>query len=152
MAREAKLKKPPPSLKPALEPLAQAAAKAPKVKQVVRRNQEHKYLRDGRKLVCRKCGKEHGNLDAVIGCYDAHPAHVKRVAPPNPDPVVAAPRPKPAAPEPVAPAVQAIPKVVTPGDEHKFSRDGARYLCRNCKKKYFTRDDVGKCFDSHAAA
>jgi hypothetical protein len=32
----------------------------------------------------------------------------------------------------------------------KFKRDGAKYICCNCKKKYFGKEDVEKCFDSHA--
>ena len=31
----------------------------------------------------------------------------------------------------------------------KFSRDGAKYVCRKCKKKYFTRVEVETCYDSH---
>jgi hypothetical protein len=31
----------------------------------------------------------------------------------------------------------------------KFKRDGAKYVCTKCKAKYFTKDDVEKCFDSH---
>jgi hypothetical protein len=33
----------------------------------------------------------------------------------------------------------------------KFKRDGARYVCVKCKAKYFTREDVEKCFDGHDA-
>lgn len=32
-----------------------------------------------------------------------------------------------------------------------FSRDGAQYVCNGCQKKYFTKDEVVKCFESHAA-
>jgi transposase-like protein len=31
----------------------------------------------------------------------------------------------------------------------KFSRDGARYVCKKCKQKYFTRVEVEACYDSH---
>ncbi|MBF0472420.1 MAG: hypothetical protein HQK91_08470 [Nitrospirae bacterium] len=30
-----------------------------------------------------------------------------------------------------------------------FHRDGAKYLCAVCKAKYFTRDEVTACFNSH---
>lgn len=33
----------------------------------------------------------------------------------------------------------------------KFKRDGAKYVCKTCKQKFFTRDDVEKCYDSHNA-
>jgi hypothetical protein len=31
----------------------------------------------------------------------------------------------------------------------KFIRDGAKYVCKRCKAKYFTKIEVEKCFDSH---
>lgn len=34
-------------------------------------------------------------------------------------------------------------------DNKKFRRDGARYICRDCKEKFFTRDEVIACYDSH---
>lgn len=32
--------------------------------------------------------------------------------------------------------------------QKKFFRDGARYVCRCCKKKYFTRNEVESCYDT----
>ncbi len=29
----------------------------------------------------------------------------------------------------------------------KFFRDGAKYVCKKCKKKYFTRAEVEHCYD-----
>jgi hypothetical protein len=34
-------------------------------------------------------------------------------------------------------------------DKSKFRRDGARYVCRACRKRYFSRSEVIECFDSH---
>lgn len=31
----------------------------------------------------------------------------------------------------------------------KFKRDGAKYVCAKCKAKFFTKDEVEKCFDAH---
>lgn len=31
----------------------------------------------------------------------------------------------------------------------KYLRDGAKYVCRKCKQKYFTRVEVEACYDSH---
>ncbi|WP_161597616.1 hypothetical protein [Fluviispira multicolorata] len=31
----------------------------------------------------------------------------------------------------------------------KYTRDGAKYVCSRCKKKYFSKDEVEKCFDAH---
>lgn len=33
--------------------------------------------------------------------------------------------------------------------EKKFKRDGARYICLECKKSFFTKVEVEACFDSH---
>lgn len=38
---------------------------------------------------------------------------------------------------------------VTVSEEDKFQRDGAQYVCKQCSKKYFTRAEVVKCYDSH---
>ena len=32
----------------------------------------------------------------------------------------------------------------------KFSREGAKYVCEQCKMKYFSKEEVVRCFDSHA--
>ncbi|MBF0443620.1 MAG: hypothetical protein HQK54_17065 [Oligoflexales bacterium] len=41
------------------------------------------------------------------------------------------------------------PKVADRVKSDKFKRDGAKYVCNKCKKKFFTREEVEKCFDSH---
>jgi hypothetical protein len=33
----------------------------------------------------------------------------------------------------------------------KFKREGAKYVCKKCKAKYFSKGDVEKCYDSHPA-
>ncbi len=33
--------------------------------------------------------------------------------------------------------------------EKKFTRDGARYVCKKCKQKYFTKVEVEQCYDKH---
>jgi hypothetical protein len=135
-------------------PAAGAGERLAKERAPVRRDQGHKFLRDGRRLVCRKCGKESKTLDLVIACFDGHPAQAPKAAPGPKPTAVAAPAPKAAAPTPASPTVAApAPAAAASGDDsHKFFRDGARYVCRSCQKKFFTRDDVGKCFDAHAAA
>jgi hypothetical protein len=37
----------------------------------------------------------------------------------------------------------------TKAPKEPFSRNGAQYVCNGCQKKYFTKDDVVKCFESH---
>lgn len=119
---------------------------------VVRRDQMHKFFRDGRKLICRKCGSEKKTLDDVIACFDSHPAHVKKA----PQEKVAAPVKKsasklkivkPDAPAPETEKTAKVPRLAN--EDEKFLRDGARYVCRNCGKKFFTREDVFACYDGH---
>ena len=42
---------------------------------------------------------------------------------------------------------------MNPKDEkkksEKYTRDGAKYVCKKCKAKHFTKGDVETCFDSH---
>lgn len=118
---------------------ASPVAAAPKKKPTVRRDQMHKFFRDGRKLICRKCGAEKNTLDEVIACYDSHPAKEQTE------------RPKKKDPTPHTVAAASKPESLSHEDE-KFLRDGARYICRNCNAKYFTRDDVIACFDGHKGA
>ncbi|MCX6127987.1 MAG: hypothetical protein NTX25_02850, partial [Proteobacteria bacterium] len=40
------------------------------------------------------------------------------------------------------------PKKNSEGIE-KFYRDGAKYACNKCRKKFFSRDEVISCFDNH---
>jgi hypothetical protein len=43
---------------------------------------------------------------------------------------------------------------MNPKDEKKksdkYKREGAKYVCVKCKAKYFSKEEVEKCFDSHA--
>ena len=32
---------------------------------------------------------------------------------------------------------------------NKYKRDGAKYVCANCKAKFFSKSDVEACFDAH---
>ncbi len=34
-------------------------------------------------------------------------------------------------------------------DKKKFLRDQAKYVCRKCKKGFFTKTEVVQCYDSH---
>ena len=57
------------------------------------------------------------------------------------------------APESKAPAPAPAPeKGSSDKRDHakKFSREGSKYVCLTCQKKFFEKVDVEKCFDSHA--
>ncbi len=128
-------------------PLVKPAKKPP----VVRRDQMHKFFRDGRKLVCKKCGSEKMTLDDVIACYDSHPEHVKKTPQEKKIEAEQKSAPKLKIVKATAPEIEKVAK--TPrltNEDEKFLRDGARYVCRHCGKKLFTREDVFACYDSHA--
>jgi len=116
-----------------------------------RRNQMHKFFRDGRTLVCRKCGSEKKTLDEVIDCFDSHPEKVKKtLAEKN---AITAKKSPPNLKVVTPPSMEneITSKVARLTNENdKFLRDGARYVCRTCGNKFFTRDDVFTCFDSHS--
>ena len=42
---------------------------------------------------------------------------------------------------------------MNPKDEkkksEKYTREGAKYVCKKCKAKHFTKGDVEQCYDSH---
>jgi hypothetical protein len=133
-----------------LQPTQAKVAKKPAV---VRRDQMHKFLRDGRKLICKKCGSESKTLDEVIGCYDSHPEKQK-MSPQDKKSITEAKTQAKLKIVKTSPApTENTPKVqrLTNEDE-KFLRDGARYVCRTCSKKFFTREDVFACFDGHSGA
>jgi len=67
------------------------------------------------------------------GSHDAKAAVAATSA--TPGPASAAPAPS-AAKEPKAAA-------------EPYSRNGAQYVCNGCQKKYFTKDEVVSCFESH---
>jgi len=75
----------------------------------------------------------------------APPAPANAAASPTP-PAEAAPQSSPAkAPEPAPPAAPSGKK----GKETGFYRDGARYVCEVCNSKFFTKEEVSACFNSH---
>ncbi len=43
---------------------------------------------------------------------------------------------------------------MNPKDEknksEKYKRDGANYVCKKCKAKFFSKDEVEKCYDGHS--
>ncbi len=41
------------------------------------RSNMHKFTRDGRTLICKKCGKEFTNMEKVVACFDGHPEQEK---------------------------------------------------------------------------
>jgi len=102
--------------------------------------EQEAFYRDGAKYVCRKCGKKYFSRDEVVSCFETGgEAPVDGTPPPQ------APAPK----EPAAP-ISMKSSFNKKDDSEKFFRDGAKYVCRGCSKKYFSRDETLTCFDSHA--
>lgn len=101
----------------------------------------------------------------------ARPALIPVAPRPRPAPKVAPPEVPSKAPAPIdvdatsvpaaAPALDSVPDpgpAVAADEEKKkkkdaskgaFYRDGAKYVCHHCHEKYFTKNEVVKCFDGH---
>jgi hypothetical protein len=153
-AAPAAAKKPAAARKPTPVPAPEKERKSQKPK--FGREHMHKFLRDGRKLICRKCGKESPTMEAVIACYDADEKapkpKVERVQK-SEDQAVFAPVPAPTAKtlEDEAAAARIRGAQPVADEASMFFRDGARYVCRHCSAKFFTKGDVVACYKSHVA-
>ncbi len=97
------------------------------------------FFRDGAKYVCRTCSKKYFSKDDVIACFEAD-----KTRPAAPVTAAAA----------AAKAMNHVPKTLASkkDDAEKFFRDGAKYVCRGCNKKHFSRDETLACFDGHGIA
>ncbi|MBC7530461.1 MAG: hypothetical protein H7318_02720 [Oligoflexus sp.] len=94
------------------------------------------FYRDGAKYVCRKCSKKYFSRDEVIACYESLHKNSESV---NDLPDLEADLKE----------IKAPPAKLR-NDAERFFRDGAKYVCRGCSKKYFSRDETLACFASHA--
>jgi hypothetical protein len=106
------------------------------------RSENEKFFRDGAKYVCRICNKKLFTKSEVIQCYDAHAAEEEGGG----GPTLTAQDIEAAAVD------KATPPVRTGNNregEDKFYRDGAKYVCKKCNGRYFTRNEVIQCFDKH---
>lgn len=97
------------------------------------------FYRDGAKYVCRKCNRKYFSRDEVIGCFE------------GPHDGLAADEPMGS---PVGESLIDPPKPANnkKDDGEKFYRDGAKYVCRGCGKKYFSRDETIACFTADGGA
>lgn len=111
--------------------------------EIEKRDDGHKYFRDSAKYGCQKCRTLYFSADEAANCFDGHPADYVR-------------------PRPSSVNDTEMPEVRVDGagvnikekelsDKDMFYRDGAKYVCRNCDTKYFTRDEVVNCFKGHPA-
>jgi hypothetical protein len=109
---------------------------------------DDKFFRDGTKYICKKCSSKWLSRGEVISCFDGHK--------PEADVWVTGPEVAPAkADAPAAAGKETLDQLrgrraTVRSEGEKFFRDGAKYVCRICNKKYFTKSDVIQCFDSHA--
>jgi len=111
---------------------------------------EECFYRDGAKYVCKKCNSKYFGRDEVITCFKAHQDEPE---------VMVTGGPRKAAPASANPESKSkdtletlrAQRAVTRSEEEKFFRDGAKYVCRVCNKKQFTKAEVIQCFDTHAS-
>ncbi len=92
------------------------------------------YYRDGARYICRKCNRKYFTREDVIACYEGPHDDVPIVETPPATEIKSIPDP--------------VPSINKKDDGEKFFRDGARYVCKACSKRYFSRDEVLACFDA----
>ncbi len=119
------------------------------------------YTREGTKYRCVGCRKLHFTRTDVFACFESHSQEnenegidISLDAPQTEAPSKAAPA-APSSP-PLGEEIEASGKegsklrnISVKTEADKYFRDGAKYGCRACKKKYFTKPEVIACFDSH---
>lgn len=94
------------------------------------------FYRDGAKYVCRKCSKKYFSRDEVVACFESiHENSESDIDVPD---------------LAVDLAQIKVPPAKLKDDAERFYRDGAKYVCRGCSKKYFSRDETLACFATHA--
>ncbi len=97
----------------------------------------HKFIRDGTNYVCRKCNASYFTKEDVVKCFGGHDQDGS-----------------------IEEAMVEAAKLTEPKKRHrniasdvpekdKFMRNGAKYVCKRCGEKHFTKIDVIQCFDSH---
>lgn len=109
---------------------------APVAQKSKKEDENPAFYRDGAKYVCRNCGKKYFSREEVIACFESIHENSEAELPPAETPAIEAPKAK-------APAK-------LKDDAEKFFRDGAKYVCRGCSKKYFSRAETLACFATHA--
>jgi plastocyanin len=106
------------------------------VQRAKKEEESEAFFRDAAKYVCRKCGKKYFSRDEVETCFASiHENSESEIEDIQEDPSIPIPPPKPA--------------INKKDDAEKFYRDGAKYVCRGCSKKYFSRDETLACFATH---
>jgi hypothetical protein len=116
-----------------------------RARRAVVRSEGEKFFRDGAKYVCRTCNKKLFTKSEVIQCFDSH-ATEEEGAGAGSGPTLTSQDIEAAAGEKAAPPAKAG---YNRDGQDKFYRDGAKYVCKKCNGKYFTRNEVIQCFDKH---
>ena len=87
-----------------------------------------KFKRDGAKYLCGDCGQKFFTKLEVLECYNSHQGKsLKKEASPQKN----------------------IKSIKAKNEADKYKRDGAKYICKACSGKFFTKMEVVACFDSH---
>jgi hypothetical protein len=117
-----------------------------RARRAIARSEGEKFFRDGAKYVCRICNKKLFTKSEVIQCFDGHEPEEEGAAAPDSGPTLTSADIEAAAAEK---AMQSVKTGRNRDGEEKFYRDGAKYVCKKCNGKYFTRNEVIQCFDKH---
>ncbi len=105
-----------------------------------RRQKAEMFSRDGARYICRRCKGKYFTQEDVEACY-TKPCT-------EPPKSVVDRKGREAAQEAEEKPKSAV-QMASREEKEKYTRDGARYVCAECNKRFFTREDVISCFDSH---
>ncbi|HET9238433.1 MAG TPA: hypothetical protein VFO10_14320 [Oligoflexus sp.] len=135
-----------PAKKEAPAPQGKETLEQSRTRRAAARSEGEKFFRDGAKYVCRICNKKLFTKSEVIQCYDSHEAEQEGAAPAENGPTLTTADIEAAAAEK---AMQSVKTGRNRDGEEKFYRDGAKYVCKKCNSRHFTRNEVIQCFDKH---
>ena len=113
----------------------------------------HKFDRDGAKYVCKLCQSKYFTQTEVLDCYDSHNGQ-KVVKKPDTSDELTSSGDDGGEPDWGGALEEQASGGAGDADEdgHKYERDGAKYVCGNCKSKFFTKAEVVACFDGHSGS
>mgnify|MGYP003683547419 CR=1 FL=1 len=108
------------------------------------------YKKEGDRFVCQTCGIAYEERSLVVSCYQKHHGGSQNLSAKkkiDPDFTIDDDQGK-SKDELAREKAQSIGDVA---DKEKFTREGAKYICRACNDAHFTKMEVVACFNGHLA-
>lgn len=116
---------------------------------------EEQYEKKGDNFICRLCNSSYKTRKEVISCYQDHRKATSTTSSAEAPSLADIPEEDSlfedlgeisAAKDPEVPEYKLADDANIP-DKQKFKRDGAKYVCKKCNRKHFTRIEVIECFN-----